>query len=147
MLSILQELAPTTPKKTPKPTKSRSRATTPRTKSVKISPVTLGVKGINQGSANSKKGSKMSTSLPLQPRDGAKTISSNHMIENCAKIIGGNELLENGGKLLGDNQLITLHNDNSTLTAQVIIHSFFCSKFTKSIKSKVYQLTTLVKIS
>ena len=142
MLSILQELAPTTPKKTPKPTKSRSRVTTPRTKSVKISPVTLGVKGINQGSANSKKGSKMSTSLPLQPRDGAKTIASNHLIENCAKIIGGNELLENGGKLLGDNQLITLHNDNSTLTAQVIIHCF-CSKFTKSIKSKGYQLINI----
>ena len=63
---------------------------------------------------NKKSGQLVTTSLPLQPRDGLVlqpvSVASQLNSENGAKVVG------NGGNL---NQLITLHNDSSSLTAQV----------------------------
>ncbi len=108
-------------KKTPKQTKSRSPRQN-RSKSLKVSPVTLAVKAAAVTSIgqqiNKKSGQLVTTSLPLQPRDGLVlqpvSVTSQMNSENGAKIVG------NGGNV---NQLITLHNDsNSTLTAQVCIY-------------------------
>ena len=105
-------------KKTPKQTKSRSPRQN-RSKSLKVSPVTLAVKAATVGAGqqiNKKSGHLVTTSLPLQPRDGLVlqpvSVTSQMNSENGTKIVG------NGGNL---NQLITLHNDNSTLTAQVCV--------------------------
>ncbi len=106
-------------KKTPKQTKSRSPRQN-RSKSLKVSPVTLAVKAAAVGAItggqqmNKKSGQLVTTSLPLQPRDGLVlqpvSVASQLNSENGAKVVG------NGGNL---NQLITLHNDSSSLTAQV----------------------------